>query len=65
MREIRTSGSTRGRWVADSSVALRPTLPAESCFGINPTASLFAARRVRLPVWEKVWIVGRALAGAD
>jgi len=23
------------------------------------------ARRVRLPVWEKMWIVGRALAGAD
>jgi hypothetical protein len=32
MREIRTSGSTRGREVADQSVAPRPTLPAKLSF---------------------------------
>src|SRR5664279_2448863 len=48
MREIRTSGSTRGREVADQSVAPRPTLPAKCSLRERRTNRLARARQSRI-----------------
>ena len=44
MRETCTSGSTRGRRVADYSVAHRPTLPAHTSDLIQDTLQVHSAQ---------------------
>ena len=40
MREICTSGSTRGQWIADHIRRPCPTLPAKTVFGSWPFGTL-------------------------